>query len=235
MCPNVATLDVVTTALQRPDLLEITYGSFFRRIRNLPPRRIILNIDPIGDGDPDECVAIAKQYSNQVIWRLSEKPDFMGAVLWSYSQVTSDLVLHLEDDWLLKRDIDFSKWLSHLRSGDSDQSVLLMGKPRTRHPDYYSFRPHLAKPKRVLRALASLSDPGANPEKALIDHPMRLTSADYVFAGNYTVEDIGRKWAKCKGFKKSGEAEQWFVSRPKSMFAWIDYRLSRAFWKWRAL
>ena len=53
-------IDVVTTAIRRPILLDLTYQSFFKRIQNLPKVRIILNVDPIGDAKAEDCLKIAK-------------------------------------------------------------------------------------------------------------------------------------------------------------------------------
>ena len=141
------TIDVVTTSLRRPELLNLTYRSFFSKITHLPKLRIIINVDPIGKADAEECLKIAKCYTNNVVARLPKKSNFSDAVNWCWAHVQSAYFLHLEDDWLLKKPIDFNCWHKDLITKDVAQSVLIMKRPRIKKELAYSFRPHLGLKK----------------------------------------------------------------------------------------
>ena len=226
-------IDVVTTAIRRPEILEITYQSFFSRISNLPKLRIILNIDPLGNGSTSECIAIAKQYSDDVIFRMPLEPNFSSAINWCWSQLQSSYFIHLEDDWLLKREIDFEVWLQHLQSERLDQSVLLMKRPRDVGDVSYSFRPHLGVSNSV-KAIGLIPEE-VNPEKCASSCQPKLASADFTTGGNYLVCDLGRKWAKAQGFKKSSSSKQWFAPRSTHWWAFIEYQAYRSLWKLQIL
>ena len=224
-------LDVVTTALCRPELLDLTYRSFFTRLKDLPEIRIILNVDPLGEADQAECIQVAKRYSDSVVFRCPDSPGFMDAVKWCYENVESSVVLHLEDDWLLRRTIEYKSLLGSLLGSGSDQMVLLMKDARLPGAMRYSFRPHLACSERVCAALDSLSAVDGNPEKCLAEHSSLLLSYDFTEGGERLVMDMGRKWAKAQGLKKYGVGDAWFVSRPQSLLAKLEYRLYLARWK----
>ena len=226
-------IDVLTTAIRRPELLEITYKSFFSRISNLPRLRIILNIDPLGNGSTSECIAIAKQYSDDVIFRTPLEPNFSSAINWCWSQLQSSYFLHLEDDWLLKREIDFEVWLQHLQSERLDQSVLLMKRPRDVADVSYSFRPHLGVSNSV-KAIGLVPEE-MNPEKYVSSCQPKLASADFTTGGEYLVSDTGRKWAKAQGFRKSSSSKQWFAPRSIHWWASTEYQAYRYFWKLQIL
>lgn len=226
-------IDVVTTAMRRPEILAITYKSFFTRVSNLPRLRIILNIDPLGNGSASECIVIAKQYSDDVIVRTPLEPNFSSAINWCWSQLQSPYFIHLEDDWLLQREIDFEVWLQHLQSERLDQSVLLMKRPRDIADVSYSFRPHLGVSNSV-KAVGSIPEE-MNPEKYVSLSQPKLASADFLTGGNHLVVDTGRKWAKAQGFKKSSSSKQWFAPRSNHWWAFIEYRAYWYFWKLRIL
>lgn len=228
-------LDVVTTALCRPELLDLTYRSFFTGLKDLPGIRIILNVDPLGKADKSECIRVAKRYSDAVVFRCPESPGFMDAVKWCYEQVETPLVLHLEDDWLLTRTVDYKRLLANLLESGSDQAVLLMKAARPRGETRYSFRPHLARSERVCAALESLSVNEGNPEKCLAQHPSVLLSSDFTIGGERLVVDMGRKWAKAQGLKKHDNGDSWFVPRTQSLLAKLEYSLSLARWRSIAL
>ena len=226
-------MDVVTTGLCRPELLDLTYRSFFSRMQGLPDLRIIINIDPLGYGDAQTCVQVARQYSDQVIWRNPPEPSFVDAVRWCYNQVESDVVFHLEDDWFLNRAINCNDMMRQLEEGKSDQLVLLMKRPRDVSTIKYSFRPHLAISARVIEAVRTLPLDCTNPEKGFINHQLNLTSLDFIEGGARLVSDMGRKWAKGNGLKKSDNSKTWFENRHNSFWGSVEYRLFLTYWRFR--
>ena len=222
-------IDVVTTAIKRPELLAITYSSFFSRVKNLPKPRIILNIDPLGNGLASECISIAKQYSDDVIVRTPLEPNFASAINWCWSQLQTPYFIHLEDDWFLRRSVDFNVWVQHIQSDRLDQSVLLMKRPRDVDDLRYSFRPHLALSNSVKSI--DLIPGEMNPEKYVSSRNPKLSSADLLEYGDHLVVDMGRKWAKAQGLKKTDTSGQWFTLRKANVvFIW-EYRLHQYFWR----
>ena len=224
-------IDVITTAIRRPDLLEITYQSFFSKIQNLPKVRIILNVDPIGEANAGECLKVAKKYSNNLVTRSPDKANFSASVNWCWSQVESFYFLHIEDDWILKKTIDFTRWLNDLTSKDVAQSVLIMKRPRTLENLAYSFRPHLGV-KNNIKSIASIPK-HLNPEKFVASNYSKMTSSDFLYSGANTIEDMGRKWAKAHGLKKTAvDQSQWFSKKMVNPLFKIEYRYLLLKWRY---
>jgi hypothetical protein len=221
-------LDVVTTALRRPELLDITYSSFFSRLVGLPNVRIILNIDPLGNGDPDHCAHVARKYSDEVLIRMADKADFSAAVNWCFSNITSDYYLYLEDDWFLRREVNFRSWVESFDKADVDQSVLIMKKKRPAPDLNFSFRPHLAR-KHLLQKVKTIPK-NTNPEKYLRDQFI-LSSEDFLSGGERLIEDTGRKWAKSNGLKKTDSSKSWFDSVGRSYLGRLEYNLRLFSWR----
>lgn len=225
---TISTLDIVTTGLSRPELLDLTYKSFLSGgIKNLPKFRIILNIDPIGRANQDDCISIAKKYCKAPVIRTPGTPNFMDAVKWVWSQVQSEYFLHLEDDWILNKQINFNDWLQVLNNDSRiAQSVLLMKKA---YQHGYSFRPNLAR-STVCELVPELPLTG-NPEKEVANMIalMGLVSKDYGSA--YGITDTGRKWAKAHGLKKDESPTSWFKTRHTGLIQRAEYKLMLALWK----
>ena len=232
-------LDVVTTAIRRPELLRRTYESFLGiGLLNLPSLRIILNIDPMGSGNPDESIRIAEAYADEVVVNIAPVANFATAVNWAWKQVESPVFLHLEDDWQLRRFIDFSDWLKQLQSiPEACQSVLLRKHARGLNPPF-SFRPTLIK--RSFIDAAGTIPAQMNPEKYLHQRLMdRAVSVD--FGPEYAFFDLGRKWAKGKRLQKvdavSGSDhisndQPWFGVRDISVVGVLDYSACQIRWDW---
>lgn len=228
-------IDVVTTGIRRPEILVLAYESYFAgAIQGLPKLRIILNIDPIGDGSAETMRDIAGRYAHELVTREAETPNFSAAVNWAWSHVRSDLFLHLEDDWLLRHPISFAHWQSQLLCDPVvKQSVLVRKRPRV-GTSCYSFRPHLAK-SQVIEEVGPIPH-DVNPEKYSAQILGNRASMDYGPA--YQYHDMGRKWAKAQRLRKSeavsglnmSSQSAWFASRPVSWLGCVDYRLSKIRW-----
>ena len=230
-------IDVVTTAIRRPELLDLAYRSYFGGgICNLPNLRIILNIDPISCGSSDQMVAIAHKYATEVVIRNSDEANFATAVNWAWAQVESPFFLHLEDDWLIRRPVDFEEWLKCLEADPNAlQAVLLRKRART-EPRPFSFRPHLAKSEVIARVGSIPTD--KNPEKFVAESLGPGVSID--FGLPYGFHDLGRKWAKAQHLKKAEGAaglqinpqvKDWFTERPASIIGKIDYFCCHIRWR----
>lgn len=239
-------IDVVTTALRRAEILDLAFKSYFAGgIANLPSVRLIINVDPIGDSSVDEIYKLAKQYSSDILIRAPEQGCFADAVNWAWSQVTTDYFLHLEDDWLLRRPIDFLEWSSALENSGDLQSVLIRKKRRqiVGHGDsaglHFSFRANLSR-RDVIQRVGCIPL-GFNPEKYAIQRlGSRNVSSD--FGDEYQLIDMGRKWSKSRGWRKADKNNQikadslkassnWFGERSSNFINTFDYLRSRLYWK----
>ncbi|MBZ5758885.1 hypothetical protein LAV84_00285 [Rhizobium sp. VS19-DR104.2] len=101
-------IDVCIVATRRPDLLERTLRSFHANLFSaFRIRRIIANIDPLfgSEADQERCIAIIRQYDPNALISLPERPNFAKAVASNWLASSTDVILHLEDDWLLNRPV----------------------------------------------------------------------------------------------------------------------------------
>ena len=220
-------LDVLTTGLCRPDLYELSCRSFFSgRIKGLPPIHIILNVDPLGPGDPEAMLEVAHKFADKVTSNVASTANFSQAINWCTKQIQSDYVLHLEDDWLLLRSFSFDELLESLSQSEFLQ--LGLGYKKQRRPGSFSFRPSLIK---AAAYDAAGSVPlNQNPEKFFANSLDPKCSVDWL--AHPLVIDMGRKWAKGHGFRATGANSNWFVKRPQNLIARADWILSKARYQW---
>jgi len=100
-------LDVTITAVRRPQVLRTTLDSFFKNLFKSTPCRAIINVDPVGlDVDSLRVVDVCREYFDEVVYNLPDEANFSKAFKWVWSQVESDLVFHLEDDWEMTQEVD---------------------------------------------------------------------------------------------------------------------------------
>ena len=107
---NGMALDVCIVATRRPDLLRRTLRSFDAGVfANFRIERIIANIDPAFGSVADEaaCIEIIKGYDADARITTPETAGFAAAVARVWAQTTTDIVLHLEEDWLLHKAVNF--------------------------------------------------------------------------------------------------------------------------------
>jgi len=128
-------LDISMTACKRPIIIRQTLESFaLNLLDNISDvnTRLFINIDPAGDldVDPDEIVDLCYDYVDEVIYNAPEKASFAKAFKWCWNQLESDIVLNLEDDWILLRKIDFNDVLKTFFHND-DMAVLRLPWKRT--------------------------------------------------------------------------------------------------------
>ena len=205
-------IDVTTSATIRPGLLHATLSSFRDNLLNTNhDYRLIINVDPAGEEDKtaDDVIEVAKSHFDNVVSRAPKTPCFAGAVIWCWSQVESDLVFHLEDDWVMIRPIDLDKMLGTIsefgnfasfRLAKQNQKCSGMGL-RVKPYDRISLNPVFIRKKFIKKAIRHMS-PTKNPEKQLRTADpecgkfIKNTSHGvYVEQGSgIIVQDIGRKW-----------------------------------------
>ncbi|PCH49534.1 MAG: hypothetical protein COC17_08320 [Hyphomicrobiales bacterium] len=102
------TYDLTIVSGRRPELLEATLESFFKKIiNNIGFTNFYANVDPFCGTleDGDKCCEIIKHYFPTCHIFRPEKASFGHAVKRLWQATTSDYVLHIEDDWLMLEDI----------------------------------------------------------------------------------------------------------------------------------
>jgi hypothetical protein len=199
-------LDVLTTATLRPDILEITLRSFYHRLfRQVRKCRLIINIDPIPEGagnDKDEIIAISRHWFSDVVVRAPDKPSFPSAVQWLWTQSETDVVFHLEDDWMLRRSVDIQFVAEEFAKHDELAQIALNPRVNRSHERKLSLRPSFIRRKFILDALP-LFDITSDPEKQWHRHfepggaLAHWTFADHGSVGDgHHVREIGALWRK---------------------------------------
>lgn len=123
------TIDVATTATLRPALYEQTLRSFEPMLRQHDRWRLLLNIDTIGDeGTVEDVMDVAARYFDDIACvRVARHPDFRRAWRWCVSELQSEYVFWLEDDWELVREVDFP---GMLRIMDAHPDLATLRLPR---------------------------------------------------------------------------------------------------------
>ena len=205
-------IDITTSATIRPGLLNATLSSFRDNLLNdNHTYRLIINVDPVGEEDKtaDDVIEVAKSHFDNVVSRAPKTSCFAGAVIWCWSQVESDLVFHLEDDWVMIRPIDLDKMLRTIAEFTNFDSFRLAkqnqkgsGKEiRVKPYDRLSLNPVFIRKKFIQKAVRHMS-PDKNPEKQLraVDPECgkfikKTSHGVYVEQGSgIMVRDIGREW-----------------------------------------
>lgn len=121
-------MDVTVTATMRPDLLNTTFTSFFRYalstyVNEGCTLNLIINVDNVGDGTKQEMVDCLRGRFHTLCVHPSPVPSFPRAFKYVWSKITSDYVLHLEDDWKLLRKVSIQGLIDILK--DEEDLALL--------------------------------------------------------------------------------------------------------------
>ena len=109
-------VDITMTAVLRPEITAKTLETFCKHVFVDRDRyRLIVNIDPVGNATPMSVVRLCKGYFNNVVYNVAGKPSFSKAVMWIWKQVTAKFIFHLEDDWIIYRDLDIDHMIYLMR------------------------------------------------------------------------------------------------------------------------
>jgi len=227
-------IDITMTGTLRPHLLSQTLISIKENIcRDEVDRyRLIINIDPIGeDVPPSKVVKTAQKNFSNVIYNIPENPSFPKAVKWVWSQATAPYIFHIEDDWLINRQIDVDDMIRILRTNLKLSSLRLYKLNTPPRKTIFTFNcrwfykdgvyiakdwkkqfglnPILIKKEFIRQALPRMVD-DTNPEKQFRESQqyMRPVIKKWQY-GIYSkpgdpalVTDIGRKWINNTNFAK---------------------------------
>jgi len=110
-------IDITTTAMPRPDILDRCYSSFQKYLIGVDFTECdcYINIDPLPASNERQCkyinqmisatIETAKKHFGNVIVRAPKTPNYAAAYKWLWSKAQSDIILNIEDDWELLRPI----------------------------------------------------------------------------------------------------------------------------------
>lgn len=237
-------LEVVLVCGRRPDLLEQTLASFSDRLfRHFQLNDVYANIDPIFGGPKDHaaCLDLLRAHFPGVTIFEPEQAGFAAAVQRLWQATTADLVLHLEDDWLLNEDIVPADVLPGLDErttalalvakelGWNGRDEFKMGRRKIRlfgipvarrHFPVFGTSPRFLRGS-FARRCAELMDTTLDPEKQMRP-PGNPALIDYLQGfrcrflppkhGTALITDIGRGWRDARGITKT-------VTGPKSSWS----------------
>lgn len=207
-------IDITTTSCIRPEIIRQTYNSFSEKIINLDlfKCRLIINIDPI----PEENTYLIKEmkktcydYFENVVFNTPDKPNFTKALNWCWQQATTEIILNLEDDWILKDEVDFFKVKNIF---NEEKNIYQLSLSETNEEGKISLAPSFLS-KRFYKQIAGNLDTNINPEIQLrgkkfnIEMPSQqeniLNNKKVFFYDKKSlIKDIGRDWIKSTRYKK---------------------------------
>lgn len=136
---DIIKIDITMVAVIRPGLMQRTLKTVVKNIvrGNQDRFRLILNVDPIGEKvKPEKVVKVAKQYFENVVYRVAKEPSFAKAVKWVWKTSDTPFIFHIEDDWDITRTIDVNHMIEIMQRYP-DLSSLRLYKYKT--PKKYTF------------------------------------------------------------------------------------------------
>lgn len=234
--------DFVIIATLRPEILRLTLDSFRPLFECFPNRRLILNVDPVGEQSvgQQQIIDLCASYFSEVLSRAPAKGSFSEAVFWAWGEVKSDVFFHLEDDWCLKSPIDVVSAAKALEDENVVAVRLNLKKNLTRDSDGFSLNPSFFKTK-FIKSILSNFDVALDPEKQYRPMPDGFLDSKIRYYGKVGdgpfVIDTGKRWRKMHGLVKwvpGGEnGVTWGSAKVSSWFAFLKYKLFLIYWRLR--
>ncbi len=219
------TFDLVLICGRRPALLARTLASFETQVfRNFSFANVIANIDPFcGTAeDGEKCRDLILSYFPDARIFQPEAPGFCAAVIRVWQQTNSDIVLHLEDDWLVLEPITADRVVPEL-TGDVKSLTCMTATKNTRNKAFQTCRRRVCTAEGVeedvflnafstspaffagdfVRHAAAVMNPALDPEKQFF-RSLNPELEAYAFQFRckflfgkeniFLVQDIGREW-----------------------------------------
>lgn len=211
--PNSNNTCVTTTAMPRPELLEITYNSFQKNIPwlSFKDMTLYLNIDKFPtdiEGDMEtkieKTIATANKYFGNVIVNIGYSC-FPKAVKWVFSSANKDFVLNLEDDWELLCEVP-----SYFQDFFENPDIMQVGLRAWKKSD-----PRFVLSPSILRTsfcnkVASLIHDFRNPEEQIrgVNPYNNKLSKHFIYwpyeSEKVILKDMGREWLRNSIYGKDG-------------------------------
>jgi len=213
-------LDFTTTAVSRPAIIDKTYASFQKNLKDIDLKEctLYINIDPFPpDSNRAKVVEVCKRYFKTVVYRTPSEANFTGAINWLWTQATSPLIFHIEDDWKLVKPVSLMKLISFFTTNPYLLQVALRAYPYKY--DRCCLSPSLIA-KKFYKSVAGNLDESLNPEVQLRGHVfgIDLPSKDMgishkgkvvVFPEkDIVLKDMGRAWIEQTHFTRPPKKNQ---------------------------
>jgi len=245
-------LDITMTATIRPEVVNLTLKSFFKRfLYQIENVRLIINIDPIGDErhDANDVIIVCKKYFQNIIVNTPNTASFPKAAKWCWEQIESEFFLHLEDDWLLRKNINSKSVFELMSKNDEIKSVrfFLSKNKKTNLSDNrycysngFSLNPSIVRTsfiKEILKRFDTDLDPEKQFSDLVNDNKIKFILYGNKTDGNYTI-DIGKKWRKLQNFDKPNISLSSIKSWKKRRFTsfnikdYLNYKVHMFYWEY---
>ena len=207
------TIDFITTACNRPELLNKTYSSFVSKLKgiNFMKSTLYINIDPAPNNNEfSKMVEIAKRFFGNVVVNNPETPNFAKAVKWCTSQTKEKYVFYLEDDWTLSQDINIQDLIKILENDSTIKKVQLRNKHVSNNcpgnKDRFGLPPGLWDAE-FLRNFSKTMNGNINPESQIVQYQRNLRKEGtevkkVIYGDEIIIHDIGRWWLKQNKLKR---------------------------------
>lgn len=200
----------MTHVAPRHDILRMTVDSLIDNMVNIDfsNSTIYINIDKIEfidkiEDQRDKTKEYLSKIFKEVITNEPEYPNFSNALKWCWTQPKEELFFHIEDDWLLEKEVDIENIIPLFEDPN-----LFAVNLRAYH--FSGPRPCLLQAiyrKSFCNKFASKLIETINPENSLRSYAKsnkNLYNIHYPEGINDIVlKDIGRDWLKFKGLKRN--------------------------------
>lgn len=199
-------ISFTTTSLNRPEILEKTFSSFTNNIKDIDFKQcqLFINIDPIPNDQRENCIEICKKFFGECFINLPDSPNFTKALNWCWKKANTDWIFHLEDDWLLLKEINLvdlikkfeNKKHIHLRAYKNHPYATTSLSPSLIRKDHY-------------KSMVDKFDLNRNPEHQIqLNQVVIINKNDMCATSEVIVKDIGREWLENNKMKKPNNKDK---------------------------
>lgn len=198
-----------THVVQRGFLMARTAHSLFNKLKGVDFSKstIYVNADSIVHR-PDlrdysnDVIKLLNKNFGQVIWNPTNSPNFSKAIHWCWSQPKEDFFFHIEDDWILKKEININELIQ--KFDDSDVYAVNLRAYSFNQP-----KPCLLQSvwrKSFCEKFINSLDFDRNPENQLRSFVKETKYYNIHYPegiDDIVVEDIGREWLRKNSIERN--------------------------------
>lgn len=223
------TIDFITTACNRPELLDRTLESFTKNLKNIDYSTSILyiNVDPAPtDENIGQIKEVCRKYFKQVALNQTTEPNFAKAVQWCTSKPKREFVFYLEDDWTLSKEVNIHDLIKIMKSDDNIKEVQLRKMDKhlniEENTHVFGFPPGLWRSD-FLNDFSKIIKTDINPELQMIQYQRELRNKKImvckkIYADVPIIHDLGRWWLK------KNKLERDYGNKEKKWTPWIKWK-----------
>lgn len=212
-------LEFTTTAVVRPDWLDLTYRTLNDSLTDVDLKTegtLYINIDPVPRNSKEaieEELDIAKSYFKTVHHRIGNPGgNFSEACAWTLNQPTGDYFFNIEDDWCFIEKFSIEEYIKEIQTSASNydrikssDDVLQCVAGMTNVGGHAMFPPSLMQTK-VIQSIIK-DHPfrrNHNPERHLneLKFEKRLVHFDVIGCRAGTCAHTGHTWVRQYNIKK---------------------------------